>query len=144
MPVHQFLEFKLTGMKFQYLLTSVIATILGIAILFFPDFTIRLFSMKPQDQLVYGISGSVYLAFGLLSIPGFRAPVAWLPILILQFMYKIIWFVFVIGQSIVTGRFDFISSIWLIAGYAVFIAGDIWAIPFRYFAGMIFNKQKVN
>ena len=142
MSAQQFSDFKMKGMKFQYLLTSVVATGLGLAILLFPEMTLKLFMMKPQDQVVYGISGAVYLAFGLLSMLGLKDPVTWLPILLLQFLYKIIWFVLVIGRSIALGQLDILSSAWLIAGYAVFVAGDIWGIPFGYFTGMIFKKKK--
>jgi len=137
MSAQQFSDFKMKGMKFQYRLTSVVATGLGIAILLFPELTLKLFMMKPQDQIVYGISGSVYLAFGILSMFGLKDPVAWLPILILQFLYKIIWFLLVVGRSLLLGQLDLLSSVWLITGYAVFVAGDIWAIPFGYFTGMI-------
>jgi hypothetical protein len=141
MSAQQFSDFKMKGMKFQYLLTSVVATGLGLAILLFPEITLKLFMMKPQDHIVYGISGSVYLAFGLLSMLGIKDQVTWLPILLLQFLYKVIWFVLVVGRSIVLGQLDILSSAWLIAGYAVFVAGDIWAIPFGYFTGMIFRKR---
>ena len=141
MPAQQFSDFKMKGMKFQYLLTSVVATGLGLAILLFPEMTLKLFMMKPQDQIVYGISGSVYLAFGLLSMLGLKDPVTWLPILLLQFLYKVIWFLLVIGRSLILCQLDIISSIWLIAGYAIFVAGDIWAIPFGYFTGIVFKKK---
>lgn len=106
MSAQQFSDFKMKGMKFQYRLTGVVATGLGIAILLFPELTLKLFMMKPQDQIVYGISGSVYLAFGILSVLGLKDPVAWLPILLLQFLYKIIWFLLVVGRSLLLGQLD--------------------------------------
>jgi hypothetical protein len=72
-------SFKMSCIKFQYWLTLIIATLLGVSVLFFPDFTLKLFMMKPQDQVVYGISGSVYLAFALLSFLGIKNPFKWFP-----------------------------------------------------------------
>ena len=61
-------DFKMKGIKFQYWLTAVTASVLGFAVLFFPDFTINFLMFNPQDQIVFGITGSVYFAFGILSI----------------------------------------------------------------------------
>ena len=137
-------SFKMKGIKFQYRFTALVATSLGLAILFAPKFTLNFLMMKPQDQVVYGISGSVYLAFGLLSILGMRYPFKWLSILYLQFLYKIIWFAAVIFPMLNSGSLDFESSIWLICGYAIFIAGDIWALPFKYLLGpeVLARKKK--
>lgn len=120
------------GMRFQYWMTATIATVLGLVVMFFPEITREYFMFKEQDQVVFGISGAVYFAFGVLSILGIRNPLKWLPILLLQFTYKVTWFIGVIGLLSLRGELDIRSSIWLICGYAVFVAGDIWAIPFRY------------
>lgn len=120
------------GMKFQYWMTAIVATALGLVVMFFPGITSEYFMFREQDQVVFGISGAVYFAFGLLSILGIRNPLKWLPILLLQFTYKVTWFIGVIGLLAVRGELDIRSSIWLICGYAVFVAGDIWAIPFRH------------
>jgi hypothetical protein len=123
---------KMRGMRFQYWMTATIATVLGLVVMFIPEITKEYFMFKEQDQVVFGISGAVYFAFGVLSILGIRNPLKWLPILLLQFTYKVTWFIGVIGLLAVRGELDIRSSIWLICGYAVFVAGDIWAIPFRY------------
>jgi hypothetical protein len=113
---------KMRGMRFQYWMTATIATVLGLVVMFIPEITKEYFMFKEQDQV----------AFGVLSILGIRNPLKWLPILLLQFTYKVTWFIGVIGLLAVRGELDIRSSIWLICGYAVFVAGDIWAIPFRY------------
>lgn len=127
-----FSAFRMRGLRFQYWLTAVVATLLGLAIMLFPRSTERLFMWKRQDDIVFGISGSVYFAFGLLSLLGLRNPKKWAPILLLQFTYKVAWFALVVGGLIRRGELDVRSSWALIAGYAVFVAGDLWAVPFGY------------
>ncbi len=125
-------DFRMRGMRFQYWLTAVAATLLGLAIMLFPRQTEKLFMWKRQDDIVFGISGSVYFAFGLLSFMGLRNPKKWAPVLMLQFVYKVVWFSLVVGGLIKRRELDVRSSWALIAGYAVFIAGDLWAVPFGY------------
>lgn len=125
-------EFKRKGLMFQYWFTVLVATPLGLAIMLFPGFTKRLLKFREQDQLMFGISGSVYFAFGLLSILGLREPLKWSPILMLQFLYKVAWFVGVIGLMARRGELELESSIMMIVGYAAFIAGDLLGVPFGY------------
>lgn len=127
-----FSAFRMRGLRFQYWLTGVVATALGLAIMLFPRATEKFFMFKRQDDIVFGISGSVYFAFGLLSLLGLKNPKKWAPILLLQFTYKVAWFALVVGGLIKRGELDVRSSWALIAGYAVFVAGDLWAVPFGY------------
>ena len=127
-----FSDFKMRGLRFQYWFTAICATSLGLSIMLFPRFTEKLFMWKKQDDIIYGISGSAYFAFGLLSLLGLKNPKKWAPILLLQFTYKMAWFNFVVGRLIRKGELDVCSSWALIAGYAAFVAGDLWAVPFGY------------
>lgn len=122
-------DFKMKGLKFQYWFTILLALPLGLAIILFPEFTRKLFNFKEQDKLVFGISGSAYFAFGALSILGLRDPLKWSPILVLQFLYKVTWFIGVVGLMAKRGELEMPHAIYLILGYAAMIAGDIWAIP---------------
>jgi hypothetical protein len=67
-----------------------------------------------------------------LSLLGLKNPKKWAPILLLQFTYKMAWFIFVVGGLIRRRELDVRSSWALIAGYAAFVAGDLWAVPFGY------------
>jgi len=125
-------DFKMKGMRFQYWFTVFAAIPLGLAIILFPEFTRNLFNWKEQDRLIFGISGSVYFAFGTLSILGLKDPVKWSPILLLQFLYKVTWFVAVVGMMAKRGELEMSSSIYLIIGYAAMVAGDLWAVPWEY------------
>ena len=58
-----------------------------------PGVLIPMMGFPLQDPVIFGIVGSVYVAFGLLSILGLRAPLKFVSILLLQLSYKVIWFV---------------------------------------------------
>ena len=125
-------EFKLKGMRFQYRFTVLLALPLGLAIILFPELTRRIFKWNEQDRLIFGISGSVYFAFGCLSLLGLKDPVKWSPILLLQFVYKVTWFVGVVGLMAARGELEASRAAMLILGYAAMIAGDVWAVPWGY------------
>jgi hypothetical protein len=142
MDIQQVSDFKMKGLKFQYWFTFLAALPLGLAIILFPRWTQNLFNWKEQDRLIFGISGSVYFAFGSLSILGLKDPLKWSPILLLQFVYKVTWFVGVVGLMAKRGELDMSSAVWLILGYAAMIAGDVWAIPWRYLLAGEISEQE--
>ena len=90
-------DFKARGLRFQYGYTAILATLLGLVIMLFPGFFARVTGIKDQDHTFFGISGAVYTGFGLLSMLGLRQPKKFAPILLLQFTYKMIWFILVMG-----------------------------------------------
>lgn len=128
-------DFKMKGLKFQYWFTIFAAIPLGLMIIFFPEQTRKLWRWKEQDRMMYGITGSVYFAFGTLSIMGLRNPVKWSPILMLQFLYKVTWLSGVIARMSMKGELDRRSSELLILGYVAMVAGDLWAIPWGHLFG---------
>lgn len=128
-------DFKLKVMKFQYWHTIVVTIPLGLTIILFPKFARKAFKLKEQDQTVFGISGSVWLAFGLLSIHGLREPLKWSPILLLQFAYKVIWFTCVLGLMAARGEFELESAKGFMLGFAPFVAADLVAVPWKYLLG---------
>ena len=118
-------------LKFMYLATIVFAVVTGLAIIIMPDFY-KSFSQWPADEPIsLGIVGSVYLAFGILSIFGLRAPLKYSPILFLQLCYKVIWFIGVVFPLLFAGKFPSYAVITVVV-FALFIVGDLIAIPFSY------------
>jgi len=95
------------------------------------------FRWPDQDPVVFGITGSVYLAFALASLFGLRSPLKFLPILLLQLFYKSIWFIGVVILLINSGNFP-LSAILILVIFATYIIGDLLSIPFSY----IFNKEE--
>ena len=81
--------------------------------------------------MALGIVGSVYLAFGILSILGLRSPLRFVPVLLLQLCYKSIWLIEVIPPVVIAGRFPRYALSMVII-FATYIIGDLIAIPFSY------------
>jgi len=123
-------------LKFMYIYTIVVAGGFGMGIIFFQEVIKSVFAWPVDEPIVFGIVGSVYVAFGLMSILGLRSPLKFVPILFLQFCYKVIWFFGVILPLLVAGRFPN-YAIPMAVLFATFIVGDLMAIPFRY----VFAKQ---
>ena len=123
-------------LKFMYIYTIVGAGGVGLGIIAVPEVMKSVFSLPNGDPITLGITGSVYLSFGLLSMLGLRAPLKYAPILLLQLSYKIVWFVGVILPLLVAGRFP-TYAIPIAIIYATYVIGDLIAIPFSY----VFAKQ---
>jgi hypothetical protein len=123
-------------LKFMYVYTIVVAGGFGLGLIVIPEVMKSMFGWPVEEPIALGIVGSVYLAFGILSILGLRSPLKFVPILLLQLCYKSIWFVGVVLPLLVAGRFpDY--GVFLAVVFATFIVGDLIAIPFSY----IFARQ---
>jgi hypothetical protein len=119
------------GLRFMYGYTIVGAGAFGLAILAMPERMRGAFRWPGDEPIALSIVASVYLAFGILSVFGLRDPLKFVPVLLLQLCYKLVWFVGAVVPLLVSGRFP---------GYAVltaviflsYIIGDLIAIPFSY------------
>ena len=118
-------------LKARYIYTAVVAGGFGLGIVLIPGIMISLFRWPGQNPLVFGVTGSVYLSFAVLSILGLRSPLKFVPVLLLQLFYKSIWLVGVVLPLLVAGRLP-VYSILPIAIFVTAIVGDIVAIPFSY------------
>jgi hypothetical protein len=123
-------------LKGMYLFTILHAGGLGLGIILFPNTVRSIFGWPSQDPIVFGICGSVWVAFGLLSILGLRSPLKISPILLLQLSYKVVWFIGVLLPVLIAGRFQVYMMAYAVF-FAVYIMGDLMAIPFSY----VFAKQ---
>lgn len=108
----------------------------GLGMLARPELIRSMFAWPSQDPVNLGIVGSVYLAFGLLSILGLRSPLKFSPVLLLQLTYKAVWFIGVIIPMLVTGRLPAYAVPTAVI-FSTYIIGDLIAIPFSY----IFAKE---
>jgi hypothetical protein len=120
----------------MYWYTIIGAGSFGLGIILIPDTMRSIFGWPDQDPIVYGITGSVFLAFGLISVLGLRSPLKFVPILLLQLCYKSIWIVGVILPMLVLGDFPSYGILSLVI-FLTYIVGDLLAIPFSY----VFTKQ---
>ena len=122
-------------LKGMYIYTIVGAGGFGLGILLVPGTVGSLVGGPPVEPLVFGITGSVYVAFALLSVLGLRSPLKFSPILLLQLGYKSIWFITVVLPMLAAGRLP-AYGVLPVAIYTTYIIGDLIAIPFGYvFAG---------
>ena len=122
--------------KGMYIYTIVGAGGFGLGMIFFPGVMRSTFGWPNQDPLVFGVTGSVYLSFGILSIFGLRSPLKFLPVLLLQLSYKVIWFIGVVLPLLAAGKFPLYGLLHVII-FATYIIGDLIAIPFPY----VFARQ---
>ncbi len=124
-------------LKFMYIYTVVGAGGFGLGIVAIPDVMRSIFGWPNSDQIIaFGVTGSVYFSFALLSILGLRSPLKYTPVLLLQLTYKVVWFVGVIVPLLLAGKFP-TYAILFTAIYVSYIIGDLIAIPFSY----VFERQ---
>jgi len=58
----------------MYIYTAVGAGLFGLGIILMPETFASMWKMPIQDPVIFGIAGSVYLAFGLVSLLGLKSP----------------------------------------------------------------------
>ena len=121
---------RTSWLKFMYIYTALGAGLIGLGMLVAPLTIKTIFNLPVQDNIMFGIVGSVYLAFGLVSIFGLIFPVRFIPILLLQMTYKILWFIGIIIPLIIKGQLPSYSFSFIIV-FATYIIGDVIAIPFN-------------
>ena len=123
-------------LKFMYWYTIVGAGGFGLGIIFIPGMMRSIFGWPVQDPLVYGVTGSVYASFALLSVLGLSAPLKFAPVLLLQLSYKVVWFIGVPLPLLIAGKFPMYGILHVVV-FATYIIGDLIAIPFSY----LFSKS---
>jgi len=130
------IEIRWKWLKIMYWYTIIGAGGFGFAIILFPEPVRSLFGWPAQDPIVYGVTGSIWLAFGVLSIFGLRSPLKFVPILLMQLCYKSIWFIGVVFPLVISGHFPSYAILHVVI-MASYIVGDLIAIPFPY----LFNRS---
>jgi hypothetical protein len=118
-------------LKLMYIYTIVGAGGFGLGVLVMPEAMTSIFGWPSQDPIVFGVTGSVYLAFALLSILGLRSPLKFSLVLLLQLTYKVVWFIAVVFPLLATGDFPSYALVHVTI-FASYIVGDLIAIPFSY------------
>ncbi len=123
-------------LKGMYIYTIVGAGGLGLGVIIMPEGMRSMFGWPGQDPIVFGVFGSVFLSFALLSILGLRSPLKFAPILLLQLCYKVVWFIGVFLPILFAGKFPTYAILYVVI-FATYMIGDLIAIPFLY----VFAKQ---
>ena len=134
------IKIRWTWLNGMYTYTIIGAGGFGLGIILFPDFIAAALGLPEQDPITYGVTGSVYLAFAVLSAFGLKAPLKFVPVLMLQLCYKSIWLVGVIVPMVVMGKLPGYGILYVVI-YASYIIGDLIAIPFKHvFSDVVAEK----
>ena len=108
---------------------------LAIFLIIAPDTAAIVFSSPAQEPLLSGYASSYMLGIAILSIAGFRSPLKFSPLLFLQAIVKIIWFIGILIPAMAAGHLS-TFAIELAAMFIPYIIGDLIVIPYKY----IFKK----
>lgn len=124
-------------LKFMYWVTIVVVGIMGISYLFFESLVMGSLKWTYRDPIMVNIYGAIMVAMSILSILGLRKPMRYIPVLMIQLIYKILASIAIIPRLITSS--DAPKSGWVfIVFYLFFIVGDLWAIPWKY----VFGSEK--
>lgn len=130
------MKVRWTWLKIMYAYTLIGAGGFGLGILLVPGLMMKMMGFPAQDPVTLGIAGSVFCACAVLSVLGLRSPLKFAPVLVLQLLYKLIWFIAVVLPLLVSGQFPGYAGI-LAVIFATYIIGDLIAIPFP----VVFAKE---
>ena len=123
------MKVRWTWLKIMYAYTLIGAGGFGIGMLLMPGLMIKMMGFPAQDPITFGIAGSVFLAFALVSVLGLRSPLKFVPVLLLSLSYKLIWFIAVVVPLLISQQFPGYASL-LAVIFMTYIVGDLIAIPF--------------
>ena len=118
-------------LRFMYIYTIVGAGGFGLGMIFVPDAVKSAFKFPSQDPIVFGAFGCMLVSSGILSILGLRSPIKFVPVLLFQLFYKVIWFLGVLLPFLLGNEMQFYVLV-LIGIFVSYIIGDLIAIPFSY------------
>jgi hypothetical protein len=114
-------------LKGMYLYTFVGAGGFGLTLLFFS----KSGPFASPDPFLAATVGSFELALALAALLGLRDPLKFVPLLVAQLVYKLLWFIGVLAPLLLQGQVPSYTPI-LAFVFATFIVGDCIAIPFAY------------
>ncbi|MGB7295206.1 MAG: hypothetical protein WBC70_06405 [Candidatus Aminicenantales bacterium] len=123
-------------LKAMYVYTLVVSGGVGLGMILLPNTSQSILRLPPQDPVMLGLGGSLFLALGLVSILGLRSPLKFTPVLLLELVYKPLWLVAVALPLFLKGQFPF-YVVFMSAVFVTFIIGNLIAIPFSY----VFKKE---
>ncbi len=130
------MKVRWTWLKIMYAYTLVGAGGFGLGMLLMPGLVMKMMGFPAQDPVTFGIAGSVFLAFAVLSVLGLRSPLKFAPVLLLQLSYKLIWVIAVVVPLLISQQFPGYACI-LALIFVTYIIGDLIAIPFP----IVFSKE---
>ncbi len=124
-------------LKFMYVYTIVLPGFTGVTVIFAPEFYLSMYGWLPQDQYLLGITGSMWLTFAILASFGLRNPLKFLPLLLFQLSYKVIWLSCVVAPIWISEGLSVMEILFALTMLS-YVIGDLIAIPFK----LVFSKDK--
>ena len=115
--------------KGMYIYTLVGAGGFGLMMIFVPELVESMFGIPVCDPMIYGVAASILFAFGIMSVLGLRSPLKFLPILLIQFVYKSIWVIGILLPLSLKGALPSYAPLMIVVMVS-YIIGDLIAIPF--------------
>ncbi len=133
---HERKDIPFGWIRLLYVCTALMGISTGLIILLAPPRFARNiigvpFTLPPQDRVIFGLVGSFWLAIGIMALLGLRAPLRFLPIFLIQLVYKTSWFLCVFAPLVLAGDFPIHGWATVVVN-AVWMAMDLKAIPFAY------------
>ena len=129
-------EVRYGWLKLLYGLTAFLGILVGGIMLFGPEKLARKvvgipFMLPDQDPIIFGALAGIWFTIGLLCLLALRSPIKFLPLLMLQCIYKFFWFACVFFPLILTNSFP--EWGWAsVVGNAFWMTLDIIAVPWWY------------
>jgi hypothetical protein len=117
-------------LRFMFAVNIFMTGGLALFLLITPDTAATLFSAPAQEPLFSGYASSYMLGLAIFSILGFRSPLKYSPLLFLQAIVKIIWFLAILIPAMANGVSTF--GLELAALFVPYIIGDLIATPYKY------------
>ena len=124
-------SFHPNWLRVMYALNIFLTGGLAIFLIVAPDTAASVFSSPPQEPLLSGYASSYMLGIAILSIAGFRSPLKFSPLLFMQAIIKIIWFVGILIPALVAGPLS-TFAITLAVTFIPYIIGDLIVVPYKY------------
>lgn len=118
-------------LKFLYVYNVLTLIPSGLVIIVFPLLVKTMFRMPEQDPYIFGITGSVWLSFGILSIFGLKYPLRFTPVLLMQLCYKTLWLLGIVLPAAVRGAQPVYAKLLVLAMLSYMIL-DLISIPFSH------------
>ncbi len=119
----------------MYAANVVGAGVPGFLVVFFPQFAqAYMFGAVTQDGLLFGVTGSVWLAIGLLSALGLLYPLPLVGIFMVQIVYKTLWIATVGIPLSLQGD---PRALPFVIFFALITVGFVYAVPF----GALFARR---
>ena len=118
-------------LRFMYVYTFIGAGFTGLGMLAAPAKMQAILNWPAVEPISYGILASLYLTFGLVSLLGLRDPLKFVPLLLAQLVYKVIYMVALILPMLIAGKLPAYATAQVII-FLSYIIGDLIAIPFPY------------